>query len=128
MGFDWGLYVQLAKELLNEQRKLQSTKEEYLRTVVSRSYYGIFCIARNHLISKGLSIPKVDSHNFVRNEYIHSPNPLEYQIGNNLRRLWRRRIDADYQDNAVFNITEASTAYQMAYRTIGILRQVGAIP
>ena len=67
MNFDWRLYVQLANELITYQRTARF-QEAYLCTAISRSYYGVFCIARNFLIGKGISIPKVDSHKFVREQ------------------------------------------------------------
>ncbi len=73
MSFDWKSYIQLAEELINHQRT-PSLQEAYLRSAISRSYYGVFCIARNLLIHKGISIPKVDTHKFVRDKYWKSPN------------------------------------------------------
>ena len=63
MNFDWKLFVQLANELINCQRT-ENLKEAYLRTAISRSYYGVFCIARNLLSTRGISIPPKDTHKF----------------------------------------------------------------
>jgi len=40
MSFDWIEYIYLAEKLLDKP------EESSLRTSISRSYYGIFCIAR----------------------------------------------------------------------------------
>lgn len=126
MSFDWKLYIQLADELITYQRTT-SFQEAYLRTAISRSYYGIFCIARNFLTTKGISIPKIDTHKFVRGQYLASQDKEERKIGDSLNRLWRRRKDADYKDKATIDINEAKTAYQMALRTMSNLINVGAI-
>lgn len=126
MSFDWKLYVQLAAEMITYQRTA-SFREAYLRTAISRSYYGIFCIARNFLNGKGINIPKVDTHKFVREQYLASQNRVERKIGDSLNRLWRRRKAADYEDRATIDINGASTAHQMALRTIENLTNIGAI-
>lgn len=64
MSFNWELYIQLADELISCQEKVD-LREAYLRSAMSRSYYGIFCIARNHLIAKNIPIPRVDTHKFA---------------------------------------------------------------
>ncbi|MBM3253946.1 MAG: HEPN domain-containing protein [Candidatus Omnitrophica bacterium] len=126
MGFDWKLYIQLADELITYQRTA-SFQEAYLRTAISRSYYGVFCIARNFLTTKGISIPPINTHKFVREQYLSSQDKVERKIGDSLNRLWRRRKDADYEDEATIDINRAKTAYQMALRTMGNLTNVGAI-
>ena len=126
MSFDWKLYVQLADELITFHRT-PSFQEAYLRTAISRSYYGVFCIARNFLIGKGISIPRVDTHKFVREQYQTSKNRAEREIGSSLNRLWRRRKDADYEDGVTIDINEARTAHQMALRTMDNLTNIGAI-
>ncbi|MBM3239123.1 DNA-binding protein [Candidatus Poribacteria bacterium] len=126
MNFDWRLYVQLADELITYQRTARF-QEAYLRTAISRSYYGVFCIARNFLIGKGISIPKVDSHKFVREQYRASQNKQERKIGDSLTRLWRRRKDADYEDRVIISINGARIAHQIALQTIDNLKKIGAI-
>lgn len=126
MSFDWKLYIQLADELIAYQRTT-SLQEAYLRSAISRSYYGIFCLARNFLISKGISIPGVDTHKFIRSNYQRSSNKAEKEIGDNLRRLWRERKDADYEDGAHIDINRANVAHQLAVRTLNRLGNIGTI-
>lgn len=125
MSFDWKLYIQLSDELINYQRTA-ILQEAYLRTAISRSYYGVFCIARN-LLSKKTTIPKIDTHKFVREKYEDSINITERKIGASLNRLWRKRKNADYNNKANININEAIKANQMAYQTINNLTKIGAI-
>ncbi len=126
MSFDWKLYVQLADELISYQRT-PSFQEAYLRTAISRSYYGVFCIARNFLVSNGIVIPRFDTHRFVRDRYLASVNRVERKIGDNLKRLSRRRNEADYENGAAIGIDQARTGYEMALRTMQGLRDIGAV-
>lgn len=126
MSFDWKSYVQLADELISYQRT-SSLQEAYLRSAISRSYYGAFCIARNLLTSRGITIPRTDTHKFVRTEYQKSPTRTEKEIGDNLRRLWRERKEADYEDGANIDTNRARTAHQLATRILSKLRDTGEI-
>ena len=86
MSFNWRLYIQLADELINYQ-KTSAIQEACLRSAISRSYYGVFCIARNLLIKKGTTIPMRDTHKFVRKEYQNSTNKIEKNVAKDLSRL-----------------------------------------
>ncbi|MCL0076620.1 hypothetical protein M1O12_01130, partial [Dehalococcoidia bacterium] len=92
-----------------------------------RCYYGIFCIAKNRLNSKGISIPWVDTHKFVRKSYQGLPRDVEKKIAKNLRRLWKERKDADYEGEASIDLKRAETALDLSKRTLEQLRQIGAL-
>lgn len=126
MSFDWKLYVQLADELINHQRT-QGLQEAYLRSAISRSYYGVFCIARNFLVSRGTTIPTANTHKFVRDKYRKSPNKAEKKIGKDLFSLWLDRKEADYEDGATIDINRARTAHQLAIRILNRFRNIRAI-
>ena len=126
MSFDWRLYIQLAYELITHQRTAD-LQEAYLRSAISRSYYGVYCISRNFLISKGINIPQVDTHKFVRNEYKGACDKEEKKIGYDLDRLWLDRKDADYEDRANIDQNRTKTAHQMATRILQRLHNLGAI-
>jgi uncharacterized protein (UPF0332 family) len=127
MPFDWNLYIELAKELLDGQRGKDPFQEAHLRTSISRSYYGIYCIARNYLKDKDIQIPDKDPHKSVREIYSASSNWIEIRIGESLGRLLRRRNIADYESDAIINFSEATAAYNQAYRTLQYLSNLGAI-
>jgi uncharacterized protein (UPF0332 family) len=91
MSFDWVEYVKLAE---NFQKKLD---ESYLRSSISRAYYGIFCIVRN--IKGYKDYTKADIHGKVINEYKNSDNLTEKNIGRILDELRRNRNDADYNED-----------------------------
>jgi uncharacterized protein (UPF0332 family) len=127
MGFDWNLYIEVASALLDDQRSSPTPKEEYLRTIISRLYYGVFCIARNYLKSKGEILPEKEVHSFVRRILINSSDKVDNQIGRNLLNLWNKRRIADYDDDQSINLFDARTAHQTTYITIQNLKKVGAI-
>jgi len=127
MRFNWELYIDLANTLINVAKTQRTLEEAYLRSAMSRAYYGIFCIARNFLIRKGKTIPKIDTHKFIRYEYQKSQNRVEKKIAKNLRRLWKERKDADYEDKANIDVQRARIALDLSKRTLKNLQQIGAI-
>lgn len=127
MSFDWRLYIQLADKLINNQRTA-GLQEAYLRSAISRSYYGVFCIARNFLINnRGVTIPKTDTHKFVREEYMRSKNKAESKIGEDLKDLLKERKESDYEDKIKVDINKARFSYQLSLRIFCRLHQIGAI-
>jgi len=126
MSFDWRAYLHLAGELLSHQQTA-IPQEAYLRSAISRAYYGVFCIARNFLISKGTTIPRIDTHKFVRETFFNSTHKIERKIGKDLRDLWHERKEADYENIATFDTKRATTAYQLATRILNRLQAIGAI-
>jgi len=126
MSFDWSLYIKLAEELIT-YAQTGKLEEASLRSAISRAYYGVFCIARNFLRSKGEIIPKVDTHKFVREHYEGSSDERERKIGENLARLWKNRKDSDYEDTADIDTKKAKTAIILAKRVLESLKQIGAM-
>jgi uncharacterized protein (UPF0332 family) len=126
MSFDWQLYISLAEELLKLSQK-RTLEEACFRSAISRSYYGVFCIARNFLKKKGISIPPIDTHKFVREQYMNSSNFIERKIGENLKRLWSDRKNSDYEDSADINITKAMAAINLSKRVLESLRKIRAV-
>jgi uncharacterized protein (UPF0332 family) len=126
MSFDWKLYVQLAEELIDFYRS-EALKEACSCSAISRAYYGVFCIARNFLKSKGKTIPPIDTHKFVREQFKRSSDIIERKIGENLARLWKERKDSDYEDTADINRERAKTACELAKRLLQELKRIGAI-
>lgn len=126
MSFEWTSYIQLADELISYQRT-PNLQEAYFRSAISRSYYGVFCIARNFLVIRRVPIPKVDTHKHVRDKYWKSANRAEKKIGKDMLDLWRERKDADYEDGATIDINRARTAHEMAKRILERLRSIGAV-
>jgi len=117
MSFNWHLYLDLAYELIEHQKE-KRLAEAYLRSAISRSYYGVFCTIRNLLRRRGMRIPKRDTHKFIIDYYKNSANLQEKQIGLSLDRLRIARIDSDYGDNAEINLNKARLVYLMSHQVL----------
>ena len=96
--FDWMKFVILA--LLN------SDDEEYVRSGISRYYYGVFGIIRRYLINvKGkyyLKSQSSDVHKNIFIEHQSSDDTTENEISDLFNKLRKVRNEADY--NAEVNI------------------------
>ncbi|MDI6792265.1 MAG: hypothetical protein QME81_05280 [bacterium] len=88
MSFDWTEYIRLSEELI------QKEEEVYLRSAISRSYYGVFCIARNKLGYQRYS--GRDVHGKIIDGYKNSADRIQEKIGKNLDELRKARNSADY--------------------------------
>lgn len=126
MSFDWRLYIKLADELINFHRT-KSLAESYWRSAISRAYYGVFCLSRNFLISKGIRIPRKNVHRFVIEKYKNSPDQVEKKIGVELDRLRKDRVDADYDDRKSINNSYATRSYGRSTRIQQLLENIGVI-
>jgi len=96
MSFDWKDYIKLAKKLYDESNK-DSIEEAYNRAVISRSYYGVFCISRIKAGLEYISDPSI--HKRVIGYYTNSNKPEKQAVGELLDELRRMRIKADYYRN-----------------------------
>ena len=110
MSFDWKDYVYLAEDLLNR------AEESYLRSSISRAYYGVFCIARNRKGYKKYT--GSDVHWKVINEYKNSSDKNEQDIGRILDKLRKSRNDADYNEDRPINKGFAERAVYSAKRIL----------
>ena len=94
--------LKLAIRQLNELtfQEVDFSREEELvmsRALVSRAYFSVFWIARGVLVRKhslDLSMVVHGVHSKLRKEIESSFNS---QIGERIGRLFRRRVDADYE-------------------------------
>jgi len=126
MSFDWRLYIKLADELINFHRT-KCLAESYWRSAISRAYYGVFCLSRNFLISKGIRIPRKNVHRFVIEKYKNSPDQVEKKIGVELDRLRKDRADADYDDRKSINNSYATRSHGRSTRIQQLLENIGVI-
>ena len=109
MSFDWKDYIDLAEDLLSNK------KESYLRSSISRAYYGVFCLARNKKNYQKYRTQKGENiHWMVINAYRKSNDPLEQRIGINLDNLRRTRNDADYKGEKTINRKNAERVIMKA--------------
>jgi len=101
MTFDWECYLSLSEAMMDKAEELKGDatqeclREAYLRSALSRFYYGVYGIAEN-ILSR--YIPKPHTHAFVFCEYESSPYKPVKKVGENLKRLWKYRKKADYDE------------------------------
>jgi len=112
MSFDWKDYIKLAEKLYNEVNK-NSMEEAYDRSVISRAYYGVFCLLRN---KAGLEFYRPRNtndpgvHRKVITHYKDSTKLEEKQAGKILDELRIMRNKADYDGQKKTNIKDAESA------------------
>jgi uncharacterized protein (UPF0332 family) len=104
--------------------KNESMEEAYFRSSISRSYYGVFCLARN---KKGLQIHEERNvHKRVIDEYKNSVNKSEKKVGHNLDELRRLRNRADYNEDHV-NKDRADRALNLAKSVLSHIDQPSSL-
>ncbi len=116
MSFHWEKYVYLAEELMNRK------DDAYLRSSISRAYYGVWCLARNKKGYKRYKTRKGENiHWKVINEYKNSNDRNEQNIGRILDKLRRLRDNADYNEDRLINKDLAERSVISAKNILNIL-------
>lgn len=125
MTFDWANYLHLAEELVRSKDKRLS-EETYMRTAISRSYYSVFCTARNHARDREGFIPSRtgDDHGKVISHFRGAGDYKRRKIGTDLDRLRIDRGKADYNDD-VQNLDNLSNV--TISRAREVLRLIGRL-
>jgi len=114
MSFNWVEYVKLAEDLQKQRG------ESYLRSSISRAYYGVFCIARN---KKGYKNSRQSNvHWEVINAYKNSSIQDEKYVGKLLDDLRKQRNDADYDEDKTIS---AALAQRVILKSKIILKILG---
>lgn len=100
MSFNWSDFLALA-DALNRSPDSPGPKEASLRSAMSRAYYAAYCSTRNFADTSGeITLSgKPGDHWLVISHFRSSTDSVRKKIGNDLRRLRRRRNIADYDDN-----------------------------
>ncbi|MBF0464409.1 MAG: hypothetical protein HQK88_08440 [Nitrospirae bacterium] len=96
MIFKWSEYIELSEQLINNGES-SDIKSAYYRTSISRSYYGVYCIAADKVKDyRGSDIPKGDSHTYIKDIFSNSSGRIAKIIGEELKWLRSERVKADY--------------------------------
>lgn len=97
MPFDWTAFVELARTL-EQQASAATTPEAWLRTALSRAYYGAFGHARNYARNwlKYAPAGTEEDHRRLRN---HFWNKKRQNVARSLDQLRRWRNWGDYDDD-----------------------------
>ncbi len=101
-------------------RKGRKNRICLLPFLLSRSYYGAYCLARDLLISKGFDIPRIDAHRAVREAFQQGSNRVIKKVGEDLRRLWGERKNADYDAPQSFDKVRPEKALKLAKRLLAL--------
>jgi len=98
MSFNWSSYLELADFILNKIDDFPDD-EAVCRSVISRAYYAMFCLARNY-------VRDTDNHEFHGNDHKKlqvylkgDPDKIRKKLGHQLEALHQERIKADYYDS-----------------------------
>ena len=123
MSFGWEFYFDLAGELAKIQPSNPGLSEACYRSSISRSYYAVFNLAKKWLILRGEIIPAEKTHQYVRDQFRESCRRVEKKIGDDLRRLWSERKDADYEEDVTVDKNRADTAYELSKRLLPLIQK-----
>lgn len=116
MSFDWSGYLALAKEMMVKANEFADQEAVY-RCVVSRAYYGVYCLARNRIRDIDKAEFYGNDHKALQRYLIEHPRKNLRKLGNQLRDLHQHRIKADYSDELDEQaINKASRAINLAQK------------
>lgn len=106
MTFNWSEYLEVARALTGAFSNPHSDEAKY-RAAISRSYYAAFCTARDYLVTVDPSLEEAlrptsrfkpsGVHQRVLDEF----ETKDRKIRKNLRKLFDRRLVADYENPPV---------------------------
>jgi hypothetical protein len=101
MAFDWKTYL-LVSRFLEQHAANASNREAFLRSAVSRAYYGAFCYVRNYARDRLGFQPRnnADDHGRLR---VRLKKGKLRCISDKLERLREWRNGCDYEDNLSFD-------------------------
>jgi len=141
MNFCWNDYINLAEKLIKYSKDNKEIVEAFLRTSISRSYYGIYCSAKKYLISVyGNSVlqkdynsdvrdednkNKITEHMIIQNIYINSDEDLKKEIGEHLKNLRINRNKSDYYEDYNININNTILLNISAKKAMTCLKKLG---
>lgn len=125
MTFDWQEYLVLSKNLYDHHDSF-ADREACLRASISRSYYAVFCKARNCATAyDGQTIPTSGgAHHRVKDFYQSSSERKRSEVGVLLDRLRISRNKADYDNTIASLLEDSEVALNNASRIIELLKEI----
>ena len=117
------------EKFLYTARNLYTANSEHdLRTAVGRSYYAVFGVVRELVASKGIELPGRSEHNFLYELLKAQTEPKLKELGHDLRRLFTKRVTADYDFGATVTEDDAADAYELARDILADVQAIEAGP
>ena len=98
-AFNWEHFCDLANEWDETRNSTQQWDEARCRCIISRAYYGVWNLCREHAQSQSEVRPlraSGSSHDDVI-QWFYAGDQTHKKIASNLDRLKRARVQADYQ-------------------------------
>jgi uncharacterized protein (UPF0332 family) len=115
--WEWSAFLDLARELVN-----RPDDEAAARSAISRAYYAAFGTAREHLVQRGIAVPKAGpAHALVWDHFHAVGDTLHRRIANLGRTLRKYRGHADYDDTYPDLERDARRAVRFARRLLSDL-------
>ena len=122
MSFNWTLFINLAEHLIEDHNPQMD--DAWIRTSVSRCYYGLYGLASDFIKSEGIVLPSKDTHKFVREQYKNSSNKKLNKIGNGLGNLLLERKKADYYKSISITHTQSKLLFLLTKQMIELLKEI----
>jgi len=125
MTFDWQEYLVLSRTLYDNHESF-ADREACLRACISRSYYAVFCKARNCAIDYDRqTIPRDGSaHYWVKTFYTLSSERKRRRVGILLDRLRISRNQADYANTIISLLSTSEVALENASEIMQLLKEI----
>jgi hypothetical protein len=95
MSFDWHSYLEFAEIVYTTVSDFPSSEAVY-RSVASRSYYAVFCAARDLIKEKDHKEFYTDDHKALQNHLKAHRHRVRQRAGKRLHELHQLRLRADY--------------------------------
>jgi len=134
--FNWEKFINLAEDL-NNQNNQGLPDEARIRTIISRSYYGVFKQVEDFLKSSEIQLPKeipnprdpskkrkLGSHERVIQYLVRHHNRQIRYFGTLLDSLRREREKADYHATPRIQKHEGELTLKIAQQLNGIISQI----
>jgi len=87
MSFNWRHYLDLANYLQNNAEDLPDFEEACYRSVVSRAYYAVYCLARNFVRDVDNQPFHSDDHQALKNYLTNHPHKARSRLGKQLNNI-----------------------------------------
>lgn len=120
--FDWSEYLGFAQDLIGDTVTQPLGGDAKFRVAVSRAYYAAHWIARQRLETDVGRIPKDRVHDRVIELFKNSGDRTRVKVADDLSRLRRQRVEADYEGNAVIQLSTLIGSPTASSRLCGVCR------
>lgn len=129
-AFSWEDFYSLADEWNATRSTSPTLTEARLRCIISRAYYGVWNLCREHAeaMKSTRSITKSgNSHDDIIQWFYAAGTPTHTEIASNLNRLRASRVKADYHSSLLTKGTPESLAENALFHANRVLNDLGSL-